>query len=153
MARTAADPVAAYLAAQPAPARAALKQVRAAVRKAVPEAAEALSYGIPAFRLPGGVVLYMAGWNEHLAIYPATPGVVAALGEAAARYRAGKGTLRFSLSARLPVALIGRVARVRAREVAERVLAGKAAKAAGGRRRPAVRGPRLGPRPKKRPAR
>jgi uncharacterized protein YdhG (YjbR/CyaY superfamily) len=129
-----------YLAAQPARARAALERVRAAVRKAVPEAAEAISYGIPAFKLPGGILLYFAGWKEHVAVYPATAGVVA-LGDAVAPYLAGKGTLRFPLSERLPVGLVGRVARVRAGEVAARVLARKVArKARAPKRRPAGRG-------------
>src|SRR5262245_6930139 len=44
-----------YMATQPEAARAALEQVRAAIRKALPSADEVISYQIPAYRLAGGV--------------------------------------------------------------------------------------------------
>ena len=48
----------AYLAAQPPEARAKLALVRAAIRRAAPEAVEAISYQIPAFRLNGRVFIF-----------------------------------------------------------------------------------------------
>jgi len=57
-----------YLATQPEAARAVLTQVRGIIRKAVPGAAEVISYQIPAYKLPGGVVIYFAGWKQHYSI-------------------------------------------------------------------------------------
>jgi len=42
-----------YLAAQPEAMRAKLEQVRAAIRKAVPEAVEGIGYGMPGYKLHG----------------------------------------------------------------------------------------------------
>jgi uncharacterized protein YdhG (YjbR/CyaY superfamily) len=110
-----------YLAAQPHEARQAIERLRAIVRKLVPEAHEAISYRILAYKLGGRILLYIAGWKEHVAIYPVTPGLDEALGERLAPYRSGKGTLRFPLSQPLPIKLIENIVRVRVEE------AGKAA--------------------------
>jgi uncharacterized protein YdhG (YjbR/CyaY superfamily) len=118
-----------YIAAQPESVRASLHEVRTAIRKAIPEAEEFISYGIPAYRLPQGVVIWFAGWKRHYSLYPATDCIVSALSEELAPYEVEKGTIRFPLDARVPVALIGRIARLRAEEVAAK------AKAAASRRR------------------
>jgi uncharacterized protein YdhG (YjbR/CyaY superfamily) len=108
-----------YIAAQPEAVRAALKRVRSTIRKAVPEAQEVISYKIPAYKLPGGPVLYFAAWKQHYSLYPATGRLVAAFQDDLALYQVGKGTIRFPLSAPVPVKLIERIAKFRAKEVAE----------------------------------
>jgi uncharacterized protein YdhG (YjbR/CyaY superfamily) len=111
-----------YIAAQPEPAQRVLTRVRAAIRKALPGAEEVISYGIPAYRLHGRVVIYFAGWQRHYAVYPATARVAAAFERQLSGYERGKGTIRFPPSGRVPVALIAGIAKVRAQEVAERQL-------------------------------
>ena len=49
-----------YLAALPAPDRAALDHVRATVRAAAPDATEGIGYGIPVFRWQGSLIGYGA---------------------------------------------------------------------------------------------
>lgn len=110
--------VAKYLAAQPAPARKLLAQVRAIVRKALPAAEESLSYQIPTYKLHDKPVLYFAAWKEHFSLYPVSASLAEALGETLAPYRAAKGTLRFSYVEPLPAKLIERIAKLRAAEVA-----------------------------------
>jgi uncharacterized protein YdhG (YjbR/CyaY superfamily) len=109
--------VSAYLAAQPPAARAVLKQVRAAMKKALPRAEEVISYGIPGYKLPGihRPVIYFAGFKGHYAIYPVTrlPG---ALGKAIAPYKVSVGTARFDYAKKVPAALIARVAKFKAAE-------------------------------------
>ena len=51
---------------------------------------------------------------------PRTDRVVAALKNDLASYTVGKGTIRFPLSEPIPVKLIGQIAKLRAKEVAER---------------------------------
>jgi uncharacterized protein YdhG (YjbR/CyaY superfamily) len=65
MAKTDFQSVDAYIAAQPEAVQGLLERVRAAIRKAVPGAAEVISYRIPTYRLPAGPVLYFAGWKAH----------------------------------------------------------------------------------------
>jgi uncharacterized protein YdhG (YjbR/CyaY superfamily) len=105
-----------YLAAQPHEARQAIERLRAIVRKLVPEAQEAISYQILGYKLGGRALLYIAGWKEHVSIYPVTPGLTEALGELLTPYRSGKGTLRFPLSEEVPVVLVESFLLLRAEE-------------------------------------
>jgi uncharacterized protein YdhG (YjbR/CyaY superfamily) len=109
-----------YIASQPEPIRGLLEQVRGTIRKAVPDAEEVISYQMPTYKLPGGPVLYFAGWKQHISLYPATATVVAAFQKEIAPYVVHKGTLRFPLAQPVPMKLIGRIAKFRAKEVAER---------------------------------
>jgi len=109
-----------YLATQPPAVRAVLERVRGAIRRALPKAEEAISYQIPAYKVDGAVALYFAGWKEHVAIYPVSAAMIAAFGDELAPYVASKGTLRFPLSSPVPLRLIGRIAKVRAAETAEK---------------------------------
>jgi uncharacterized protein YdhG (YjbR/CyaY superfamily) len=109
-----------YIASQPRAAQRVLKRVRSTIRKAVPGAEEAISYKIPTYKLRGRPVLYFAGWKSHYSLYPATSRVVAAFKDDLAPYEVRTGTIRFPLSESVPVKLIGRIAKFRAKEVAER---------------------------------
>ena len=114
-----------YLATQPGPVKAALQTVRGAIRRAVPEAEEAISYQMPAFRLQGRVMIFFAGWKEHYSIYPATEGLAEAFKKDLAGYEMSKGTIRFPMSEPVPVKLIGRLAKFRAKVAADLAKAGK----------------------------
>ena len=109
-----------YIASQPEAVQSVLERVRSTIRKALPEAEEVISYKIPAYTLHGGPVLYFAGWKQHYSLYPATRDVVAAFKDDLAMCEISKGTIRFPLSQPVPVKLIGRIAKFRAKEVAER---------------------------------
>ena len=120
MAKTDSKSVDEYIASQPEAVQSTLKRVRSTIRKAVPRAKEVISYNIPTYKLHDRPVLYFAGWKQHFSLYPATERVVAAFKEQLAPYKVQKGTIRFPLSQPVPVKLIGRIAKFRAREVAER---------------------------------
>jgi uncharacterized protein YdhG (YjbR/CyaY superfamily) len=97
-----------------------LRQVRGAIRKALPGAEEVISYQIPAFKLHGRVVLYFAAWAEHYAIYPFHGRLAAEFQDEIAGYEtSGKGTIRFPYSAPVPTTLIAGIAKFRAQEVVE----------------------------------
>ena len=108
-----------YIAAQPAASQVALGRIRCAIRAAAWGAEEGISYKIPAYRLHGSVLLYFAGWKHHYSLYPAGDRLVAAFNGELDPYRASKGTLRFPLSEPVPVKLIERIARFRAKEIGE----------------------------------
>ena len=111
------QPVAEYIAARPPVARKALRELRAAIRKAVPGLTERISYGVPTFDLDGRYLLYIAAFKEHVSVYPVTARLEAKCGKAIAPFRHGRGTMRFSLEKRLPIALVGRLAKERAIEL------------------------------------
>jgi uncharacterized protein YdhG (YjbR/CyaY superfamily) len=107
-----------YIAVQPAATQKVLRRVREVIRRSLPGADEVVSYQIPTYKLDGRTVIFFAGWKEHFSIYPATEEVVAALGDALAPYEVQRGTIRFPIEGRIPVHLIGRIARLRAQEAA-----------------------------------
>jgi uncharacterized protein YdhG (YjbR/CyaY superfamily) len=111
-----------YINTFPPPVRAVLRQVRAAIRKAVPEAEEVISYGIGAFKLRGRVMLYFAGWREHYSLYPSNAALEAKFAKQLAPYELShKGTIRFPIDKPVPVKLIAAIAKFRAKEVLGRV--------------------------------
>jgi uncharacterized protein YdhG (YjbR/CyaY superfamily) len=119
MAKTDFKSVNEYIASRPKEVQGILKRVRSAIRKAVPAAEEGISYQIPAYKLDGRPVLFFAGWKEHFSLYPAGDRLVAAFKDDLAPYKLSKGTIRFPHSEPVPVDLIERLAKFRAKEVAE----------------------------------
>lgn len=120
MVKTDLQSVAEYIASQPEAVRSFLERVRSAILKAVPGAEEVISYRIPTYKVCGSAVIYFAGWKQHCSLYPASDRVVAKLKDELAAYEVKKSTIRFPLARPVPVKLIGRIAKLRAREVAER---------------------------------
>lgn len=96
----------------------ALKLIRASVRKAAPKAEETISYAIPAYRLDGKWLIYFAGFKNHVSVYPAPRAHSEFRGELA-KYKGGKGTVQFPLDEPIPTDLITRIAKFRARTVAQ----------------------------------
>ncbi|MFZ0033249.1 MAG: DUF1801 domain-containing protein [Candidatus Cybelea sp.] len=106
-----------YIASQPEPARSALRHVRDAIRLAVPDAEELIAYNMPGYKLHGTVFVHFAGWRDHYSLYAATKSVLTAFKSELRRYEIGKGTIRFPLSEPVPVTLIKRIVKLRAKEV------------------------------------
>ena len=106
-----------YIALQPVAVQIVLERVRGAIRKAVPAAEETISYQMPTYKVPEGRVLFFAGWKKHYSLYPASPELIAAFKNELASYEVNKGTIRFPLSEPVPVKLIERIAKFRAKEV------------------------------------
>jgi uncharacterized protein YdhG (YjbR/CyaY superfamily) len=109
-----------YIASKPKEVRDILKRVRSAIRQAVPEAEEVISYQIPGCKLNGVPLLYFAGWKQHYSLYPAGDALVAAFKEELSGYELSKGTIRFPLSEPVPVNLIERIAKFRAQQLTMR---------------------------------
>jgi len=107
-----------YIAAQPEAVRPILEQVRVAIRSAVPEAVEVIGYGIPGYKLHGNPMLYFAGFRNHFSLFAASATFFAALEHELRDYELRKGTVHFPLTKPVPVALITRIAKLRAAGIA-----------------------------------
>lgn len=105
-----------YIRKAPPAARRALRVLRTAIKAGAPGVTERISYRIPTFDLDGRYLLYIAAFKDHVSIYPVTAGMVARYGQEIARFRSGKGTLRFPLDAPIPTALVRKLAKVRVQE-------------------------------------
>ena len=110
-----------YLQAQPEPVRQQLEQVRAAIRKAVPEAVERIGYRMPGYKLHGKPMLYFAGFTKHYSLFAASGTFFAALRDELRGYELRKGTIQFPLDRPVPVKLISRIAKLRAEGIAASV--------------------------------
>ena len=80
-----------YIAAQPEAVRPKLEQVRAAIRRAVPEAVEIIGYRMPGYKLHGKPMLYFAAFNHHYSLFAASGAFFAALKDELKGYELRKG--------------------------------------------------------------
>jgi uncharacterized protein YdhG (YjbR/CyaY superfamily) len=114
-----------YIAGFPEDVQAILQQIRRTIHETAPEATEAISYGMPTFKLHGNLV-HFGAFKSHIGFYPVPSGVEAFKDELAA-YKQGKGSVQFPLDKPMPLDLIRRIVEFRVQE-------SKAAKAARGSR-------------------
>ena len=119
------ETVSQYIASAPPESRPLLRQIRGAIKKAAPGITERISYRIAAFDLDGKYLLYMAGFKNHVSIYPVTKGMVTKYGSQLEPHRSGPGTLRFALDERLPLGLITKLAKLRVQERRADVTSGR----------------------------
>ena len=118
-----------YLAGLSVEKRAALQYLRRAIKAAAPKAVECISYGIPAFRLDGRVLVHIGAAAKHCAFYPGAHPIEAHK-KALAAYDTSKGTIRFPPDAPLPATLVRKLVKTRIAEQAARrsALAGRQAR-------------------------
>jgi uncharacterized protein YdhG (YjbR/CyaY superfamily) len=105
-----------YLAGLAVDRRARIQAMRETIAAAAPGAVETIAYDMPAFRLDGRFLVSFAAYKQHDSLFPATDGVVEALGDDVRPYLAGRGTIRFPAKQPLPLGLIARILAVRVAE-------------------------------------
>lgn len=108
------SPIDEYISGFPSDRRKLLNAVRDAIRKAAPEAEEAISYGVPTFKLHGNLV-HFASFKNHIGFFPAPSGIEAFKKELAS-YKGAKGSVQFPLDQPLPLTLITNIVRFRVKE-------------------------------------
>jgi uncharacterized protein YdhG (YjbR/CyaY superfamily) len=104
-----------YLAVLSADKRAALQKLRRAIKAAAPKAEECFSYGIPAFRLDGRMLVWFGAATNHCSFYPGAFPIAAHKSELIA-YKISKGTIRFTPDRPLPAALVRKLVKTRIAE-------------------------------------
>ena len=96
--------------------RDALDRMRRAIRAAAPEAEECISYGLPAFRLKGRMLVAFGATARHCSFYPMSGVTIARHREALQGYETSKGTIHFQPNRPLPATLVRRLVRERIAE-------------------------------------
>lgn len=104
--------VEAYIQSFPPDVQAVLETVRRTIRAAAPDAAEAIAYGMPGYKLGGKPLVYFGGFRNHIGLY-ATPTGHAAFADELSKYKQGKGSVQFPLGEPLPLDLITRIVQFR----------------------------------------
>jgi uncharacterized protein YdhG (YjbR/CyaY superfamily) len=105
-----------YLAGVPEPARGTLNKIRAAIRSAAPpEATEAISYGMPAFK-HNGVLVWFAAFSNHCSLFP-TASVIETFKNDLKAFSTSKGTIHFPTDKPLPTALVKKLVKARVAQI------------------------------------
>jgi len=95
-----------------------LQQLRNTIKKAAPKAEEVISYNMPAFK-QNTVLVYFAGYDNHIGFYP-TPSALDAFKKEIAVYKNSKGAVQFPFDAPLPLALITKMVKFRVAQTNEK---------------------------------
>jgi uncharacterized protein YdhG (YjbR/CyaY superfamily) len=95
-----------------------LERMRQTIRKAAPEAVEAISYQIPTFKLNGNLV-HFAAFKHHIGFYPTSSGIEAFKKELSP-YKWAKGSVQFPLDEPIPYDLVERIVAFRVKENLEK---------------------------------
>ncbi len=103
-----------YIAAFPEETQKILKEIRAVIKAAAPDAEEKISYQMPTFYLHGNLI-HFAAFKNHIGIYP-TPSGTEAFKKDIAKYKAAKGSIQLPLDAPMPLQLISRIVKFRVAE-------------------------------------
>jgi uncharacterized protein YdhG (YjbR/CyaY superfamily) len=101
-----------------------LKKMRAIIQKAAPGTEEAISYGIPTYKLNGRNLVHFSGYKEHIGFYPGAAGIESFKAELS-KYKTSKGTVQFPLDKPLPVGLITQIVKFRIMQEKEKIAAKK----------------------------
>jgi uncharacterized protein YdhG (YjbR/CyaY superfamily) len=99
-----------------------LQKIRKTVHEAAPDAAEAIAYQMPTFRLSGNLV-HFAAFKHHIGFYP-TPSGTDKFAKEIAPYRHAKGSIQFPLDKPIPYDLIEQIVKFRLAENLKKKRAG-----------------------------
>jgi len=107
-----------YIAGFPEETQYQLDKIRATIIKAAPEAEEVISWRMPAYKLHG-MLVFFAGYKNHIGFYPGSGGIEAFKKEISV-YKNAKGSVQFPLGKKLPVQLITRIVKFRVKQNLEK---------------------------------
>ena len=106
-----------YIEAQDEAVQPRLREIRAVIRSAIPEAQERLSWSMPTF-WRGRNILHFAASKKHLGLYPGGE-ATAVFADELHDYNVSKGTIRLPYDNPLPAELIETIARWCCKEYAK----------------------------------
>jgi uncharacterized protein YdhG (YjbR/CyaY superfamily) len=109
-----------YISLHPPKVQELLEKIRMVIKKAAPDAIEAIKYQIPTFVLNGNLV-HFGAYKNHIGFYPAPSGITVFKQELSV-YESGKGSIQFPLDKEIPFDMIGRIVQFRVQENLEKVM-------------------------------
>ncbi len=103
-----------YISNCPAEVQQKLRDMRATIKAAAPQATEKISYQMPTFYLEGNLV-HFAALKNHIGFYPTPSGVEAFIKETK-KYASTKGAIQFPLDEPLQLKLVSKIVKFRVKE-------------------------------------
>jgi len=91
-----------------------LEEMRKVIKESAPESEEAISYGMPTFKLKGNLV-HFAAYKNHIGFYP-TPSAIEAFKEDLSSYKSSKGAVQFPIDKPIPFELVKKIVIFRVEE-------------------------------------
>jgi uncharacterized protein YdhG (YjbR/CyaY superfamily) len=85
-----------------------LEQLRKMIKETAPLSEEVISYGMPSYKLKGKILVYFAGYKNHIGFY-ATPTGHSEFAEELSKYKQGKGSVQFPINEPMQLDLIKRI--------------------------------------------
>lgn len=95
-----------------------LQNIRMTIKRAAPDAQEAISYQIPTFKL-GGNLVHFAAFAKHISFFPTSSGI-AKFRKELESFETSKGTVRFPIGKPIPYELISKITKFRVKEVIQK---------------------------------
>ncbi len=112
------NPIDNYIAEFPPEVQEKLELMRETIRQAAPDAEEVISYKMPAYKL-NGMLVFFAGYKNHIGFYPSGSGLIEFQAEIQA-YKHSKGAVQFPLNQPLPTELITKIVQFRVKQNLEK---------------------------------
>jgi len=91
-----------------------LEQVRQTIKKAAPDANEAINYQIPTFKLNGNLV-HFAAFKNHIGFYPGSK-AIEIFQKDLKSYKSSKGAVQFPIDRPMPLSIIKKIVNHRVKE-------------------------------------
>lgn len=91
-----------------------LQKIRNVIKEAAKDATEAISWGMPTFKLNGNLIHFMAHKN-HIGIYPGESPIIEFKNELS-KYKTSKGAIQIPLDEPIPAELIKKIVEFRVKE-------------------------------------
>jgi len=104
----------AYIAAAPKAVQPMLRELRQAIRSAAPKAEEKISYRMPFYAYHGRLI-YFAAHRNHVGMYPIIGREKDLYAKELKPYMVEKATLKFPIGSRLPISLVKKIVKARAK--------------------------------------
>ena len=94
-----------------------LERIRALAKKAVPDAEEAIAYGMPTLKYQGKSFLGFDARKNFIGIYPYSGEVIETLKDQLSAYKSTKGAIHIPLDAPIPEDLLNLIIRRRLEQI------------------------------------
>ena len=102
-----------FLSAVPEPQQSTLRELRAMLKKILPDGEEKIHYGVPAIQIDGRSIAGYASAKKHCSYYPHSGALLEPLADSLTKYDYSKGTLHFPVDKCLPISLVRKLVKAR----------------------------------------